>query len=62
VQSNAAGQVVLKLKTPWRDGATHLVLRPNSSEDCSCLPKGSSARLLGETSAAGIRAALEWAL
>jgi hypothetical protein len=24
VQCNAAGQVVLKLKTPWRDGATHL--------------------------------------
>jgi hypothetical protein len=25
VQCNAAGQVVLKLKTPWRDGTTHLV-------------------------------------
>ena len=24
VQTNAAGQVVLKLKTPWRDGTTHL--------------------------------------
>jgi hypothetical protein len=24
----AAGQVVLKLKTPWRDGATHLVISP----------------------------------
>ena len=23
VQCNAAGQVMLKLKTPWRDGATH---------------------------------------
>ena len=23
VQCNAAGQVVLKLKTPWRDGTTH---------------------------------------
>ena len=23
VQTNAAGQVVLKLKTPWRDGTTH---------------------------------------
>jgi len=47
VQTNAAGQVVLKLKTPWRDGTTHLVLRPdtNSPEDWSCLPKGpSSAR------------------
>ena len=27
-QTNAAGQVVLKLKTPWRDGSTHLVLSP----------------------------------
>jgi hypothetical protein len=24
VQTNAAGQVVLKLKSPWRDGSTHL--------------------------------------
>ena len=23
VQTNAAGPVVLKLKTPWRDGTTH---------------------------------------
>ena len=28
VQTNAAGQVVLKLKTAWRDGTTHLVLSP----------------------------------
>ena len=28
VQTNAAGQVVLKLKTAWRDGATHLVMSP----------------------------------
>lgn len=28
VQCNAAGQVVLKLKTPWRDGTTHLVMSP----------------------------------
>jgi len=28
VQTNAAGQVVLKLKTPWRDGTTHLVMLP----------------------------------
>ena len=27
VQTNA-GQVVLKLKTPWRDGTTHLVMSP----------------------------------
>ena len=28
VQLNAAGQVELKLKTPWRDGTTHLVMTP----------------------------------
>jgi hypothetical protein len=28
VQTNAAGQVVPKLKTPWRDGTTHLVMSP----------------------------------
>ena len=28
VQTNATGQVVLKLKTPWRDGTTHLVMSP----------------------------------
>ena len=28
VQCNAAGQVVLRLKTPWRDGTTHLVMSP----------------------------------
>ncbi len=28
VQSNVAGQVVLNLKTPWRDGTTHLVMSP----------------------------------
>jgi hypothetical protein len=28
VQLNAAGQVELKLKTPWRDGSTHLVMSP----------------------------------
>jgi hypothetical protein len=28
VQCNAAGQVLLRLKTPWRDGATQLVLTP----------------------------------
>jgi hypothetical protein len=26
VQTNTAGQVVLKLKTPWRNGTTHLVM------------------------------------
>ena len=28
VQTNAAGQVVLKLKTPWRGSTTHLVKLP----------------------------------
>ena len=28
MQTNAAGQVVLKLKTPLRDGTTHLVMLP----------------------------------
>jgi hypothetical protein len=28
VQLNAAGQVELKLKTPWRDGTTYLVMSP----------------------------------
>ena len=28
VQTNAAGEVVLELKTPWRDGTTHLVMSP----------------------------------
>ncbi|MFN8874537.1 MAG: transposase [Brevundimonas sp.] len=27
VRLNTAGQVALKLKMPWRDGTTHLVLR-----------------------------------
>ena len=28
VQTNAVGKVVLKLKIPWRDGTTHLVMSP----------------------------------
>ena len=28
MQLNAAGQVELKLKPPWRDGTTHLVMSP----------------------------------
>ena len=28
VQINSAGQVVRKLKTPWRDGTTHIVMSP----------------------------------
>ena len=48
VQTNATGQVVLKLMTPSRNGTTHLVLRRNTTDspvDCLCQPKGpSSAR------------------
>ncbi len=28
MQINAAGQVELKLRTPWRDATTHLVMSP----------------------------------
>jgi hypothetical protein len=28
VKANASGQVVLKLKTPWRDGTTRLEVSP----------------------------------
>lgn len=36
VQTNAGGQVVLKLKTTWRDGTTHLVMLPLASmRSCS---------------------------
>ena len=28
MQINSAGQVVLKLKTAWRDGTTHIVMSP----------------------------------
>ena len=28
LKRNPAGQVVLQLKSPWRDGTTHLVMSP----------------------------------
>lgn len=34
VQLNAAGQVELKLKTPWRDGTTPLLRRPLEFMQC----------------------------
>jgi hypothetical protein len=55
VQTNAAGQVVLKLKTPWRDGSTHSVMSPLEfmpqriewqlcgSQICECYVGGGSA-------------------
>ena len=39
VQLNAAGQVELKLKTPWRDGTTHLVMSPLAFM-CWCRGRG----------------------
>ena len=38
VQTNAAGQVVLKLKTAWRDGTTHLVISPMESRERLAAP------------------------
>jgi hypothetical protein len=35
VQANAAGQVVLRLKKPWRDGTTEPVMSPR---ECTSLP------------------------
>jgi len=37
VQINAAGQVVLKLKTAWRDDTTHLVMSPLAFMPCSAM-------------------------
>ncbi|MFN7510214.1 MAG: transposase [Betaproteobacteria bacterium] len=39
VQLNAAGQVELKLKTPWRDGTTHLVMAPLPRSATISLPQ-----------------------
>ncbi len=39
VQGNAAGQVELKLKTPWRDGTTHLMMSRRWSSGCGRQPK-----------------------
>jgi Putative transposase len=37
VQTNAADKVVLKLKTAWRDGTTHLVMSPLEFMHCKRL-------------------------
>ena len=39
VQTNAAGQVVLKLKTAWRDGTTHLVMSPLAKLRAQVVPQ-----------------------
>jgi len=50
VQTNAAGQVVLKLKNPWREGTTHLVMSP---QEFMQLPvKGQPPALPGRTTLA----------
>ena len=38
VQTNAAGQVVLKLKTAWRDGTTHRAMSPLEFLQRRCAP------------------------
>jgi hypothetical protein len=36
VRLNAAGQVELKLKKPWRDGTPHLVMCPQKIHAAAC--------------------------
>ena len=53
VQINAAGQVVLKLKTAWRDGTTHLVMSPlEFMQRLAALVGATHSRALGATSTA----------
>ena len=37
---DAAGQVVLELKTPWRDGTTHVVMSPHAARARRCSEQG----------------------
>jgi hypothetical protein len=53
VQTNAAGQVVLKLKTPWRDGTTHLVMSPLEFMQIHINVRFVAGRSTGSTSAVG---------
>ena len=54
VQTNAAGQVVLKLRTPLRDGTTHLVMSPlEFMQRLAALPLTSAAANRRITSKAG---------
>ncbi len=49
IQLNAAGQVKLNLKTPWRDGATHLVVNaPQAMRRTSTLAPRSGSHWAGE--------------
>jgi hypothetical protein len=53
VQYNAAGQVVLKLKAPWRDGATCLELSPLQLMRRLSKGRFAAARFTGSVSAPG---------
>jgi hypothetical protein len=57
VQLNAAGQVELKLKTPWRDGTTHLGMSPLEFMQRRSRDRPSPARThqLGTAAQAGLR-------
>ena len=57
VQLNDAGQVDLKLKTPWRDGTTHLVMSPLEFMQRRSRDRPSWARThqLGAAAQAGVR-------
>ena len=49
VQTNAAEQVVLKLKTPWRDGTTHMVMSP-----LEFMPRAATLTCLRSSAASGL--------
>jgi hypothetical protein len=53
VQTNAAGQIVLKLKTPWRDGTTHLVTSPQESTHIHINGRFVAGKSTGSMSAVG---------
>ena len=46
VQTSAAGQVVLKLETAWRDGTTHLVMSPFEIDLAHCPNCGSELKII----------------
>jgi len=46
VQTNAAGQVVLELKTAWRDRTTHPVLRRDANSPVDCPNCGGELKII----------------
>jgi hypothetical protein len=62
VQTNAAGQALLKLKTPWRDGTTHLVMSPLGSCRCELNDGFAEVRFICATSATGRKESFEWSI